>query len=90
MLPSAINRPACPSFGRPVSTVPATMNAPKPPSRPQARRRCVSISGSGAKPQRESRGQRPLVPAAQAASPARSARRTGATVCGGAAGAQLR
>ena len=43
--------------------------APSPPSRPQAKRRCVSISGSGAQPQQASRGQRPLVPAAEAKSP---------------------
>ena len=37
-----------------------------PSSRPQAKQRCVSISGSGVTPRRESRGQSPLVPAAKA------------------------
>ncbi len=37
-----------------------------PSSRPQAKQRCVSISGSGVIPRRESRGQSPLVPAAKA------------------------
>ncbi len=40
-------------------------NQHPPSSRPQARGRCVSISGPGVKPQWESRGQRPLVPSAE-------------------------
>ena len=65
---NTVHRPVCPPFGRQVSTARAANSAPIPPSRPQAKQRCVSISGSGVKPQRESRGQRPLVPSAQDAS----------------------
>ena len=45
---SARERPACPPFGRLVSSASAIKPAPKPPSRPQAKQRCVSISGPGA------------------------------------------
>jgi len=47
MLPSAINRPACPSFGRPVSIAkPITAN-PKSPVPPAGEAEMQSISGSG-------------------------------------------
>ena len=42
----ANNRPARPPFGGLVSTANTTVSAPSPPSRPQAKQRCVSISGS--------------------------------------------